>query len=394
MKSKKPAILYVDDERENLMIFKTTFRRTYQVLTAQSAHIGLEILEKNPDIQVVITDQRMPEMTGVEFIEQIVQKYPDIVRMIMTGYSDIEAIIQGINKGQIYHYITKPWEHSELKITIDQAIERFQLKRENQLLLDSLQKSNQELERQNHKVLDTNQELDRFLYSTSHDLKGPIARLLGLVQLAKLELIGNSVLSDYIQRFEATAQDMADMVDKLSVLHGVTHAHVEPETFILLDFVQLHSSPFSEKIKIEWNISSKIEVASYPSILEQIFKVILENAIAYQTTHRFKTSQIRITAQQNETNWQLVFWDNGIGISEEMQPKIFQMFFRGAEQSKGHGLGLYLAQKATTRLKGKIEVRSIEEEFTEFTFTFPNDGQIEAEYNLEEYDKGFFLPKA
>ena len=101
------SILYIDDEENNLTSFKSTFRRDYHIHVASTGKQGLEILEKH-NIQVVITDQRMPDMSGIEFLEQIVPLYPDCMRMIMTGFSDMDAIIQAINRGNIYRYISKP----------------------------------------------------------------------------------------------------------------------------------------------------------------------------------------------------------------------------------------------------------------------------------------------
>ena len=92
-------------------------------------------------MHLVIADQRMPEMTGIEFLEKIIPEYPDCVRMVLTGYSDVEAIIQAINKGRVYRYVTKPWQKEELKITIEQALETFQLKRQNRKLVSDLQEA-------------------------------------------------------------------------------------------------------------------------------------------------------------------------------------------------------------------------------------------------------------
>lgn len=130
MKSEKPHILYVDDEMDNLTVFKSTFRRDYKIHLANSAEEGQEILRQNPQIEVIITDQRMPEVTGVEFLEKTVVEYPDSVRMILTGFSDVEAIIDSINRGQVFRYITKPWDKEALKQIIDDAVQNFQAKRE------------------------------------------------------------------------------------------------------------------------------------------------------------------------------------------------------------------------------------------------------------------------
>ncbi|WP_210465726.1 adenylate/guanylate cyclase domain-containing protein [Rufibacter roseolus] len=142
--SEKPSILYIDDEEDNLVVFKSAFRRHYNVHTAKSGEEGLEIL-KSLDASLVITDQRMPRMTGVQFLKNLPED-KDTIRMILTGYSDMESVVEAINTGQVYRYIVKPWDKEELKITLDNAIEAFQLRRTNKHLIHELQEANEVLE--------------------------------------------------------------------------------------------------------------------------------------------------------------------------------------------------------------------------------------------------------
>ncbi len=129
------TILYLDDEEDNLTSFRAVFRRFYHVYTANNADEAMEILEKS-NINLVISDQRMPGITGVQFLEKVYQSYPDTIRMILTGYSDMQAIIDAINKGRIYYYITKPWKFDTLKIILDNALESYALKLKNTKLED------------------------------------------------------------------------------------------------------------------------------------------------------------------------------------------------------------------------------------------------------------------
>jgi len=138
-------ILYVDDEVNNLNSFKATFRRDYEIFTAESAAEGIKILSEN-DVDILITDQRMPNMTGVEFLEKIIPIYPDPIRILLTGYTDITAVIDAINKGQVYHYLNKPWVESELRIIIKNAFEIHELRRKNKELTENLKKVNTQLE--------------------------------------------------------------------------------------------------------------------------------------------------------------------------------------------------------------------------------------------------------
>src|SRR5690606_44230 len=118
------SILYVDDEANNLIAFRAVFRTKYTVFTALSGLQGLEILSEN-DIQIIITDQRMPNMTGVEFLEEVITKYPTPIRILLTGYTDMSAIIDAINKGSIFQYLNKPWDEEELEEVIEKAYDVY-----------------------------------------------------------------------------------------------------------------------------------------------------------------------------------------------------------------------------------------------------------------------------
>lgn len=141
----KIKILYVDDEENNLQAFKATFRRDYKIFLAISAQKGREILE-NEEVDIIITDQRMPEVTGVEFLESVIPLHPKPIRLLLTGYTDIQAVIDAINKGQVYHYLTKPWEEDYLRTVIKNAFEIYSLRRENERLTEALVKANEQLE--------------------------------------------------------------------------------------------------------------------------------------------------------------------------------------------------------------------------------------------------------
>jgi response regulator RpfG family c-di-GMP phosphodiesterase len=145
MTNKKINILYVDDEVNNLISFKATFRIKYNVFTAEGGEEAIKLLKENT-INVIITDQRMPGMTGVEFLESILQDYPDPMRLLLTGYADMNAVIDAVNKGKIFHYLTKPWNEDELDMTINRAYEVYNKRMEEKELNDKLTISNEQLE--------------------------------------------------------------------------------------------------------------------------------------------------------------------------------------------------------------------------------------------------------
>ncbi len=126
--SDKPNVLYIDDEKPNLTGFKYMFRPYYNIFLANSADEGYEILEKEK-MDIIVADQRMPRESGVEFFQRILPLYPDSIRMLLTGYSDIEAVIDAINRGKIFYYFRKPWKEEEVRLVIAKALEFCDLKK-------------------------------------------------------------------------------------------------------------------------------------------------------------------------------------------------------------------------------------------------------------------------
>lgn len=141
----KIRILYVDDEENNLQAFRATFRKIYDIYLAPSAKEAREILHHH-DVHIIITDQRMPEETGVDLLASIILTNPEPIRILLTGYTDIQAVIDAINKGQIYHYLTKPWEEEYMKNVISNAYELYSLRRANKELTEELKQRNIELQ--------------------------------------------------------------------------------------------------------------------------------------------------------------------------------------------------------------------------------------------------------
>ncbi|NJK39584.1 MAG: response regulator [Oscillatoriales cyanobacterium RM2_1_1] len=124
---KKPKMLVVDDEPDNLDLLYRTFRRDFSVFRADSGVRALEVLEAEGEVAVIISDQRMPEMKGTEFLSKTVPQFPNTVRIILTGFTDIEDLVEAINSGQVYKYITKPWDPNELKVVVQRAAETYEL---------------------------------------------------------------------------------------------------------------------------------------------------------------------------------------------------------------------------------------------------------------------------
>ena len=142
------GVLVVDDEEAILESLELTLCEDYRVFTARSGAEGLAILERE-EIALVISDQVMPEMSGVEFLERVREGWPDVIRMMLTGYADLGSLVRAINEGRIYRYIPKPWDPADLRLNVRRALESFELARRNRALAEALREANERLRAEN-----------------------------------------------------------------------------------------------------------------------------------------------------------------------------------------------------------------------------------------------------
>ena len=161
-------VLYVDDEPENLRVFELAFRRQFSILTAQSAEEGLRLLNENP-VAVVLSDQRMPGVSGVEFLSRVRSLDPTTIRILVTAYGDAEILGEAINDGSIYRYVPKPWEPEDMRVTLCRAIERYALEREKSTILSELTLLNQ-LSKALHREIDLGRLIELLLRATHDEL--------------------------------------------------------------------------------------------------------------------------------------------------------------------------------------------------------------------------------
>src|ERR1043165_3928463 len=218
------SILYVDDEESNLKGFKSIYFTDYTIYTAISGKEALEILS-NHEVHIIITDQKMPGMTGVEFLHNTMSKYPDPIRIILTGYSDIEVLMKAINECGIFRYLTKPWNEQEMNMTINQALDTYNLRKENSELIKKLTDANATLE---EKVLERTKKIENLISTVAHDLRSPLNQIKALVTLIQLNL--SNLTNDqksFVDLIHKAASRVTEMINRILDMNAIEHRDIE-----------------------------------------------------------------------------------------------------------------------------------------------------------------------
>src|SRR5437879_3669849 len=210
----KPCLLVVDDEPDLVQSVQDLLRFDYNVLGATRASEGLKIM-RGERVHIVMSDQRMPEMTGVELLRQVKETHPDTIRLLFTAYSDLTAVIDAINQGSVYRYIAKPWEVEDLKATLRQAYEYYRLQEDRRFLVKEVQAKNLMLGNANADLRRANELKKAFIKVTSHELRTPLTILLGLSEHALRMTKPQPDLHALIERIRQSGVRLSERVDQV-----------------------------------------------------------------------------------------------------------------------------------------------------------------------------------
>jgi two-component system, sensor histidine kinase and response regulator len=353
----KIKVLYIDDEDNNLNSFKAGLRKDFSIITALNAHDGLEIV-KREEIHVVIADQRMPDITGVEFFEKMVAINPDPVRILLTGYSDITSVIDAINKGEVYRFIDKPWNIEQIKNAIQNAGEVFATRRE--------------LKEKNLRLKKIQAEMNQFVYALSHELRGPLMSISGISKLAKMENMDPNI-NEYFDMIDSATIRLDEFIYKMLDFHRSTTIDNQAEA---IDFADMMSQLLMEKkgyAEIIWdiNIAQNEIFFTDPAKLRVILSNLISNAVKFQKEEN-KEKKIFISISVEEDKAELILEDNGIGIDSRFQTEVFNLFQKATQKNVGSGLGLYMVKESVEQLGGKIELNSQLGHGTKLTVVLPS----------------------
>jgi signal transduction histidine kinase len=360
MSPRKIRLLYIDDERHNLYAFKAAFRLDFDIELAESAEEARALLLEK-EIPIIIADQRMPRETGIEFFESIKERYPQSMRILLTGYTDIQAVISAVNLGNIYRYLQKPWNEEEIRAAVQSAFEIYDSRVQ-------LIEKQQELEK-------AYVELDKFVYSASHDLRSPLMSILGIIKLARLE--NNPEANDqYFGMIEESVHRLDEFIKNIISYYKNNRIENEVSAIDMQQMVSkvIEANRYQElarNIQFEIDIQQPVGFRSDLLKLNIIFNNLISNAIKYQSPDRDE-KKIWVNVVVNRDGARIEIGDNGIGVAITEQENIFKMFFRATSHNFGSGIGLYIVKDAVTRLNGKIYVDSEVGRGTIFRMDLPN----------------------
>ncbi len=361
-----PAVLYVDDEPINLRVFEANFKQRFRVVTCTSGAEALEQLRTLGEVAVLISDQRMPGMTGVELLEKARELLPDAQRMVITAYSDMQAVMDAVNRGQVSRYFVKPWVKEELLGALDEAVRVHGLT----IRLREMQARLLQAER-----LAT---LGQVSAGIAHELMNPVSYLSQNVEVMRTEL---AAISTYLTPRLAEQPDpevqaaldelphiLADIEQgarhvrqvALGIRNQVRGLDVE-ETSDLADVAGFVSKLARAEVRNRGQLSVRgpsVKVHGGPVKLSQVLLNLIVNAAQAMDEG---TPGGRIELGWEATTAESVrVWvtDNGRGIPLELQQRVFEPLFTTKPVGVGTGLGLSICRELVAELGGSLTLTS------------------------------------
>jgi signal transduction histidine kinase len=390
--SKTCHLLILDDEENILKSIQRIFMGdSFEIAATSDPQEAFKILAKEK-IKVVLSDYRMPTITGVQFLKHVKEQYPDTVRILFTGYADVSTAEEAINISHVYRFVNKPWNVGELKGVIYQAMQYYDLVVENRKLFESTIEKNEQLEIVNRK-LKAMYELQKDFSSTiSHELRTPLASIKLAVDIVLSGTAG--VLTDYQKDFLTKAKLSVDrlklliddILDLSKLEYGGLKLNKQPfdVNALIKETVQIHEA-LAKDHGLELKASLALTLPHIPidhHRINQVINNLIINAINYTETGEIEL----ITKMHEDTNYvEICVCDTGIGIDENDVSKLFRKFQQLGDPAKrktgGTGLGLAICKEIIEQHGGKIWVKSKKGQGSQFYFVLPLVNQDKQEFD-------------
>jgi signal transduction histidine kinase len=387
MVQKRHTLLIVDDEPDVLDSLRHQFHRSYRVLTQTSALEAVEILAHD-EVDLILSDQRMPGMTGDQLLRRARELKPDAIRMLFTGYADIQAVISAVNEGHIFRYILKPWDSTELEGIIRQGVEQYDLLAERRRLISELQSTNTQLVSANEELGRAGKLKTAFIEVASHEFNTPINLVLGLTELLKLSGINRPDQDvEILRQITASGRQLARLVTNMMTLLRAEDFRrtlkTEPANLVeLIQKVIEQMRPFLEARRLKLLAELDDDLGSFELDSDKIAAVLINlitNAIKFTPDGGTIELVARAAPDQNA---EILVQDRGVGLDPETLNHVFQPFFTQLDPSRhssgdfgfnkrGLGLGLSIAKRFVDMHGGTIRAQCRDGGGTQITVRLP-----------------------
>ncbi len=382
MNDSRPTLLVVDDEPEVLRSVYDLFRIDYRVVTCGRGADALKVLDAPGDIHVVMSDQQMPEMTGVQVLRHAGRVRPEATRLLFTAYADIKAVIDAINQGSIFRYVTKPWDSDELEAVVRQAVEQHDLIVERTRLVAELQETN-------GRLVEANRLKGAFIEVASHELNTPVSVVLGMTELWKWSQAETASPSErgWVDRIHHAGRRLAVTVERMLKLlrsdqldHTLDYEPTELAPLIRETVAELAPFLRAREQQVQMELDPGLGDADVDrQKLSDIVTNLMVNAIKFTPDG----GTIRLTAGPDGPDWvQFRVVDQGLGIGPAERRHLFEPFFTGFDtmhhssgeyqyRKRGIGLGLCLVKTFAEMHGGQVDVESAPGSGSAFGFRLP-----------------------
>ncbi len=403
---KEPIIICVDDEEIVTRSLKRELNDTlgdeYIIETAEGGKDALELfeelLEEGHEVPLVIADQIMPDIKGDELLKRIHAISPKTLKVMLTGQADMEAVTNAVNYADLYRYIAKPWERTDLIMTVKEALKRYfqdkKLEEQNKILQNvniileqqvkertaELETQKIELEKRNVQLYELNASKDKFFSIIAHDLRSPFNVLLGYTDIISenIETYNQEELKEDVINLQTAAKRLYNLLENLLAWSRIQRGMIEyvPELINLYEIAQDNIYLFTSRAKqkqITLRTLIQQETMAYAdyNMVNTVVRNLTSNALKFTSAG----GSITLSAKQDGESVEISVSDTGTGIPETTLSQLFRIDTKykrsGTAGEEGTGLGLILCKELVERNFGRIWVESKVGEGTTFRFTLP-----------------------